>query len=315
MHAIILCRFVAELMTLLEKNQLDGVDYNWEYPGYSFSQGYLPEADVQADYAGLAALVKETREAFAAAQKQAEADEGNPGDGWFPDTVTLAYYPDTRQERLLAAHGLLDPRHGAHLLHAMAYDTNGNEGHSSLNYGRKCLAQAAEALSTPGSARGAPSRVTLGLPFYGRFLASGDWRSYEDIIVHLNAGRPLAPEADTLKDKSSGGTIAFNGAKTIRSKVADAVEAGAGGVMIWEVGQDCRRREVRRGDRPPAEKHAVTCPDASASLLLAIHEELGARGIARLLRPYPANIPPNSSSTTSNREQAASGSAHHADEL
>jgi len=26
------------------------------------------------------------------------------------------------------------------------------------------------------------SQVTMGVPFYGRFVEGGDWRSYEDIV-------------------------------------------------------------------------------------------------------------------------------------
>ena len=36
----------------------DGVDYNWEYPGYAFGTGYKAEAEVDADYAGLRALLQ-----------------------------------------------------------------------------------------------------------------------------------------------------------------------------------------------------------------------------------------------------------------
>jgi hypothetical protein len=42
----------------------DGVDYNWEYPGYTMGRGYDSEADIEADYVGLAALIRETKAAF-----------------------------------------------------------------------------------------------------------------------------------------------------------------------------------------------------------------------------------------------------------
>ena len=34
------------------------MDYNWEYPGYAFGTGYKAEAEVDADYAGLRALLQ-----------------------------------------------------------------------------------------------------------------------------------------------------------------------------------------------------------------------------------------------------------------
>jgi len=78
-------RFVGELVRLLEEHRFDGVDYNWEYPGYEFGRGYLSDSQVKADYDGLLALFKETRAALGASQQ-----------------ITMSYYPDSRQEQILA---------------------------------------------------------------------------------------------------------------------------------------------------------------------------------------------------------------------
>ena len=56
-------RFIAALLALCEQHGLDGVDYNWEYPGYAFGRGYLSEAEVRADYEGLHRLLEETHAA------------------------------------------------------------------------------------------------------------------------------------------------------------------------------------------------------------------------------------------------------------
>ena len=79
-------RFVAALAAFLVTHDLDGVDYNWEYPGYRFGQGYLPEAEIKADYTGLGLLLKETRAMLDATLPNAPS-------------MTLAYYPDGRQVR------------------------------------------------------------------------------------------------------------------------------------------------------------------------------------------------------------------------
>ena len=50
--------FVKKVKKLLKKFKLDGVDYNWEYPGYGFGTGYHSPEEVKKDYDGLFALVK-----------------------------------------------------------------------------------------------------------------------------------------------------------------------------------------------------------------------------------------------------------------
>ena len=79
------------------------MDYNWEYPGYAFGSGYKAEAEVDADYAGLRALLQDTADAFRESSR----------------VITMAYYPDGRQEQLFAAGGYAQ---WAELMHMMAYD-------------------------------------------------------------------------------------------------------------------------------------------------------------------------------------------------
>lgn len=60
------------------------------------------------------------------------------------------------------------------------------------------------------------------------------------------------------------GDFGFNGIKTIERKTRLALEAGLGGVMIWESGQDCRVNPVTRGGTT----HGTTCPKGEESSLL-----------------------------------------------
>ena len=56
----------------------------------------------------------------------------------------------------------------------------------------------------------------------------------------------------------------FNSPALITRKTRLAAELGLGGVMIWEVGQDCRVKQVTHGETT----HGVTCPDGESSALL-----------------------------------------------
>jgi chitinase len=243
-------RFVAELVALCDEYGFDGVDYNWEYPGYAFGTGYKAQPEVDADYAGLRGLLEDTHAAF----------EGSGR------AITMAYYPDGRQESLFAAGGYAQ---WVDLMHMMAYDQSG-EHHSTLEFGRKVAAQGAKLLPAP--------QVTLGLPFYGRDSATGDWVTYEDIVQQY----PIKPSTDSVTKKGTGGKVSlgFNGVQTIRAKVRYAIELGLGGVMIWEVGQDCRLEPVTHG----TETHVRTCPPKedggdNRSLLVAITREMAKGGV------------------------------------
>ena len=86
--------------------------------------------------------------------------------------------------------------------------------------------------------------------------------TYEDIVQQYK----IKPSTDSVTKHGSGGkvSLSFNGVSTIRAKVSYAIELGLGGVMIWEVGQDCRVHAVTHGDKT----HEVTCPEGAASSLL-----------------------------------------------
>lgn len=237
--------FVSKVKALVARLGLDGVDLNWEYPGYSFGSGYHSEAELERDYAGLAALARGLRRTL------------EPG-----AAITMAYYPDGKQEGLLLKHGL--PA-SVDLLHMMTYDQSGGH-HSTLEFAVGAIAGATRS--------GLPlHQLTLGLPFYGRHSLTGDWTTYEDLVQRHH---PLHPENDTVA-LSDGSFIGLNGRATIAEKTRRALAAGLGGLMIWEAGQDCRMVAVTHGGKT----HGVTCPDGQQSSLLVAMSE----AVAEAARP------------------------------
>ena len=203
--------------------------------------GYADEDVIAADYRGLSRLAKELSEALRSVDK----------------IVTLAYYPDGKQE------GLLRGTEAA-LMHAMSYDARGH--HSPYSLAESTVDQAQR------------DRATLGLPFYGRD-DRGNWYTYEDLVQD----HELAPDQDQVEG------ISFNGVSMIERKVDLAITSGMAGVMIWEVGQDCRLEPVTHGFTT----HEATCPFANASLLLAISRTLRHRGRSRATywrRPPPEEL-------------------------
>ena len=203
--------FLKNLAQVLDKYGMDGVDYNWEYPGYRMGRGYLEEKEILKDYEGLATLIKETKELLS------------------DKVVSIAYYPDTRQEQLLKLFGIDDH---VDMMYAMSYD-QGGPNHSSRALARKTIQQAKDAKLVM-------KKTLVGVPFYGRDDRGGDWVTYEDIVQqHTLTGK----EDEVVKD---GAKVGFNGRNTISWKVKHAIKENIGGVMIWEVGQDCRVHPVTR---------------------------------------------------------------------
>ena len=129
--------------------------------------------EVEKDYRGLFALLRETAEVFAGTTR----------------VITMAYYPDKRQESLL---GASDARKHVELFHMMTYDQQGAQ-HSSLAFASKAMAQGAQLLPA--------AQLTLGLPFYGRHSRTGNWVTYEDLVQQ----HALTPAQDEVP--AEGGTV------------------------------------------------------------------------------------------------------------
>ena len=243
-----------------------GVCARGRYPGYRLGSGWESDDKVFRDYRGLMKLAKLMRARFKPMGR----------------IITLAYYPDGRQERLLHEHGLTKY---VDAMHMMSYDQPGQ--HSTLEFAEKVAAQGAAVLP--------PELLTLGVPFCarrrrrareisepasrrdipdhdnrprpvpadGRHMKTGDWKSYED-LVQAHAERLHSGDVD----EAAG--FYFNGPRMIAQKTQLARRLGLGGVMIWEVGQDCRLVAVTHGQTT----HGVTCPRGDeSSLLMALRGE------------------------------------------
>jgi chitinase len=222
-------KFITNVVDLVTRYGAQGVDYNWEYPGFNFESGYTNDLKkLRTDWDTLRDLIIETKKAF-----------GDPR-----GIVTVAYYPDGKQEKEMKTRQL--DKH-ADLLHAMTYDQSGKQ-HSPIKL-------AETAISNAKKANLDLSRITLGLPFYGRDDKSGDWVTYEDIISKSERFYPT-DTGNTVFDRQDNRRIGFNSVAMIEDKVKLAISQGLGGVMIWESGQDCRVQSVIRDGTT----HERTCP-------------------------------------------------------
>jgi len=108
-------------------------------------------------------------------------------------------------------------------IHLMAYNAQGR--HATLEHARQTVHRYTRDIGI------APNRLLLGVPFYGRGIADRSrTMTWENIV------RQFHPAADV--DEVDG--LYFNGPETLRNKIRMAKNAGLGGIMIWEIGQDAR---------------------------------------------------------------------------
>lgn len=126
--------------------------------------------------------------------------------------VSVALSPDS--EFPLGSYSVVDR------IHIMSYDHLGQ--HSTYD-------QAVKDFQLFLDAGIPPEKLALGVPFYARGVDNFDREvSYSDIVSQYQPAHD-ADEVDGLY---------FNGIDTIQKKTCFAKEQHAGGVMIWELGQD-----------------------------------------------------------------------------
>ncbi len=176
-------RFVSAAMNLVNQYGLDGVDIDWEYPDAGQSS-----TNFDLLMTALSDQLKPQGKLLTAAV----IGNGNQGGG-IPSSVFSK----------------ID------WLNIMSYDANDFQ-HSTYDYALQCL--------TYWSGRGlAKSKISLGVPFYGR----PSWESYAALV-----GRGADPNQDVF------GNVGYNGIPTIKRKTQYVKDNGYGGMMIWELSQD-----------------------------------------------------------------------------
>ena len=175
--------FADNLLEFVHKYNLDGVDIDWEYPqGTVQSQHYDLMMHLLAD------KLHEKGKILSAAVADGAENGGAISDQIFQ-------YVD--------------------ILNIMAYDGEGEDGHSPYSLAENALDYWLE--------RGLPqAKAVLGVPFYAR----PSWKTYKVLLA-----KGADPHADQFKNDT------YNGMDTIARKAQLAIERG-NGIMIWELSGD-----------------------------------------------------------------------------
>ena len=243
-------RFVLSALDFLQKEVLDGLDLDWEYPCYAPTGG-RPE-----DAANFTALVTELRQAFDAAEpklgRRLLLTAATPaGPDQFTGYEWAKLHPQMDFINLMTYdyHGAWDAFAGFNApINAMRGDAFGVR---TFNL-RHTVAMYLKA--------GVPKeKLNVGVPFYGRSYlipgtvqprageAAGASPAGEPLFRNLDKDFPAAqwqrgwnPEAlqPTLWNPATRTWINYDDETSIRLKAAFIVSQDLGGAMFWELGQD-----------------------------------------------------------------------------
>lgn len=224
---------ISQLNEIVTQYSLDGIDYDWEFPGINNSTGAThqchPVISCRDDFT---ALLRETRTALSDDKLLTIAcGAGNYGQQYtdFPSIVPYLDY-----------------------INVMAYDFNwgkfGVAHQSNLYAGSWGTGSSAESCNASIElllSKGVPAKMlNLGVPFYAYHQGgTADTAvTYATIKSWLNNGTATLAYDETAKQSylsaSPRGTVAFDDPVTIGWKAEYVKEKGLGGIMIWEAGQD-----------------------------------------------------------------------------
>lgn len=216
--------FARNCKTIVDSFGLDGIDVDWEYPGYNIQTGEITCPNCKEDFTK---LLQEIRLALGEEKLLTIA---------CGISEYLQHYTD-----FPAINPYLD------FFNLMAYDyqVGSISGHQSNLYPGSAGSEGWGLSGDSGVrlllSKGVPAeKLNLGVPFYSRTSDGGEYR-YDQIQRFLDQGYVYHfDEAAKQSYLTYGGTfaVAYDDVRTIQCKADYVKEKGLGGMMYWEYGQD-----------------------------------------------------------------------------
>lgn len=216
-------RFAADCRRVMEEYGLDGIDIDWEYP--------------TVDAAGISALPDDTRNfTLLMRDLRAALPEGA--------LLTLATVHDARYIDLKAIMPCVD------FVNIMSYDmARPPLHHAPLHASATCGTNSAEAALQAHLRAGVPaSKLTLGLPFYGRGRAPyGDFTDYRDLTVADGCTERWDSVACAPYIAGADGqlVLGFENERSLKAKCDFIKSRDLLGAMYWEYAGDADDNTLR----------------------------------------------------------------------
>ncbi len=205
-------KLVNELTSLVEREQLDGIDIDFEHPRSEEDAKHLKEFTQELSKA----LKVEKKELSIAVNAKIHSVAGT-------EITSVVYDPEMFEY--------------VDYVNIMAYDGQWDGGYNAANlspysYSENIVAYWSKLFDSQQISK---EKLVLGVPFYAQPEdPEAKQIAYSTIIKH----DATSSEHDQIN--MNGTTYYFNGKKTIERKTKLALDHGFGGMMLWEAGHDAQ---------------------------------------------------------------------------
>ncbi|MCX6136272.1 MAG: glycoside hydrolase family 18 protein [Ignavibacteriales bacterium] len=223
-------KFVDNLLQFMVANGYDGADLDWEYP------------KTAADRSNLSSLVHQLRLAFDATGNKLSLSMAVPATSWsgqWFDVATMSADFDWIGMMTYDFYGAWTSKAGPNAALYGNFSTN-SEGWIDYSFGYY------------NSTRGVPKeKLLVGVPFYGQAFnasamygtsTSASQQSFTVIAPKVGAGWTRYWDSDGqvpyLINAAGTQVISYDDTQSVALKCAYVSTKGAGGVIIWALGQD-----------------------------------------------------------------------------
>lgn len=236
--------FAMSIVEAINKYHFDGVDIDWEYPGFYENANY--SISLTEDKANYNLLMAEIKRQVKAANKDYIVSAALPGGVNFPNNYNLEGLNNVFDYINLMTYDLDDPKTSTHVasLYSSNYST-ASTVHQSVTY----------YINHGISA----SKLVIGAAFYGRYFnlenvgsimkakaSSSGSISFSNVYKNYLSKTDGSVETywdDTAKapylyNKNTNVTIAYEDARSIQAKAQYVINNNLMGIMFWEYNQD-----------------------------------------------------------------------------
>ena len=239
-------KFAEDILRVINLYHLDGVDIDWEYPGYDTGR------DVSVDRPNFTLMMASIDKAVKGANPDYLITAAVPGGRWGIDRYQVTELSKHMDYFHLMTYDFHTDTAAYH--HCALYSTTNTSLGSSADYSVKAYHDA-----------GAPySKLVVGAAFYGRVyvlsgpattptgigstnvISSGNYITYtsiyNDYLLHRSSTilyyHDTEAQAGYIYSKNENKVIVFDDPASVTAKYNYAVNKGLGGLMYWENGED-----------------------------------------------------------------------------